>query len=427
MRMLHLVPEPMLVDLVDDNQTCVATEPSMPMPHAASILESESFQEAVWSSASPKFVQNYMNSPEASHFHQQENQNHFYLGSNDDDDVDMKSVREATMEPPDYSVPMMWTSIQPQPEQPIFYSQVGQVADNINQHQTYTTHDSRVSWASIVSIPRFVALLVNRIETVRRFQPMQTEPKLNHPVDSLTAEFCFWENLSKTADTSQSPATVREIVNSTSSQNDEQRPDEASKSPTTVPEIIESTPNQCDEQPPKEPSKTEKPHVPICQDEIHHQEGGSDESRIVWPKPGHRRWEKPPVGLGMGFVARLVRPLFYIICFLQLPTDFSQKRVELEGYPPAVERRKPQREDFRPEFARTCNSDFEIQAQLLPRQQRHCEPDRSKLRALPIQKRSLKFQQQQPASESSQTPTEWSFARLLPSITSLVDRFNKFF
>ena len=321
MRMLHLVPEPMLVDLVDDNQTCVATEPSMPMPHAASILESESFQEAVWSSASPKFVQNYMNSPEASHFHQQENQNHFYLGSNDDDDVDMKSVREATMEPPDYSVPMMWTSIQPQPEQPIFYSQVGQVADNIDQHQTYTMLDSRVSWASMVSIPRFVALLVNRIETVRRFQPMQIEPKPNHPVDSLTAGFCFWETLSKTADTSQSPATVPEIINSTSSQNDdEQRPDEApgihdtSESPITVPEIIESTPNQCDEQPPKEPSKTKKPHLPICQDESHHHhEGESNESRIVWPKPGHRHWEKPPVGLGMGFVARLVRPLFYII------------------------------------------------------------------------------------------------------------------
>ena len=30
-------------------------------------------------------------------------------------------------------------------------------------------HNSRVNWASMVSIPKFVALLVNRIETVRRF------------------------------------------------------------------------------------------------------------------------------------------------------------------------------------------------------------------------------------------------------------------
>jgi hypothetical protein len=61
----------------------------------------------------------------------------------------------------------MWTS------QPEHYSQVDQVADNINQYQTYTMHNIHVNWASMISIPSSVALLVNRIETVRRFQPMQ--------------------------------------------------------------------------------------------------------------------------------------------------------------------------------------------------------------------------------------------------------------
>ena len=473
MRRSYLIPEPMFVDPVNDNQTSAATtppEPSTSMPHAASIPGS--FQEAVWSPASQfqdtEFFQNNMNDPEAFHFHQQEIQNHFYLGSTDDD-VDMKSVREATMEPPDYSVPMVWTSesesIQPQPEEQIFYSQVGQVVDNIDQHQTYTLHNSRVSWASMVSIPKFVAVLVvNHIETVCLFQPMENESinhmyqsEFNHPVDPLAA----WETLSKIAGTPQSPVAIPEVINSTSHRSDEQRPDKAqgipgtSKSRTTIPEIIESTPNQCDEQQPhKEPSKITKPHIPICQDcqpgkqleqnrpylhPLSHPRGytkfvtisgESDESRIVWPKPG-RRCERPPVGLGMGSVARLVSPLFYVICFLQLPTDFSQKRVELEGCaPPQVEHRRPQREDFQPVFARTCSPDLEVQAQVIPRRQRHCEPDTSKLKALPIQKRSVKYQdhhQPQPAAESPRTPTEWNFTRLLPSFTSLVDRFNKFF
>ena len=54
-------------------------------------------------------------------------------------------------------------------------------------------HDIHVNWASMVSIPSSVALLVNRIETVRQFQPKQSEPnhmnqlQFNHPVDPLAA------------------------------------------------------------------------------------------------------------------------------------------------------------------------------------------------------------------------------------------------
>jgi hypothetical protein len=97
------------------------------------------------------------------------------------------------------------------------------------------------------------------------------QPQFNHPIDPLAAEFCFWETLSRIAGTSQSPATVPEVINSTSSQSDEQQPDKAipgiSESPTTVPEIMESTPTQSDEQrPDEEPRKTIMLQLPICQD-----------------------------------------------------------------------------------------------------------------------------------------------------------------
>ena len=81
------------------------------------------------------------------------------------------SVGEATMEPPDYPVPMKWTS---QPEHKISCSQVGQVANNFtinDQCQTYMIHNTQVNSALMVSIPSFVILLVNHIETVRQSAP----------------------------------------------------------------------------------------------------------------------------------------------------------------------------------------------------------------------------------------------------------------
>ena len=316
----HTVPEPMLVELVNDNAATSPPKPSMPTPHAASIPES--FPEVVWSSASrfqdSRFFQNNMNAPETSHFHQHDIQNHSYLGSiDDDDDVDMISIGDAMMEPPDCPVPMKWTS---QPEHEITY---GQVADSINQCQTtyYTIHNIQVNSASMVSIPSFVILLVNRIETVRQLQPMQLEnesndrnqPHLNHPINPLAATIHFQETLSRT---SQPPATAPEVVNSTLSQSDEQRPDE-------------------------EPGKSTKPSYPIylpvnsqpggrrhgphnnlhpfpylkgCKDMKYiTMSGESEESRTIWHGPGHRRWETPPDRSEMGLGTHLVRPLFYII------------------------------------------------------------------------------------------------------------------
>ena len=80
-------------------------------------------------------------------------------GCSIDNDVEMKSEREVTMEPPDYSVS---TPFQPQPEHPMFYSQVGQVADNINQYQTYTTHNNHVNWALMVSMPSSVCFVSSK-------------------------------------------------------------------------------------------------------------------------------------------------------------------------------------------------------------------------------------------------------------------------
>jgi hypothetical protein len=67
----------------------------------------------------------------------------------------MEFMDEASMEHPDYSVP--------QPENQIFYSQVGQVADKINQCETYAMRNIHVNWTTMVSISGSVALLVNRI------------------------------------------------------------------------------------------------------------------------------------------------------------------------------------------------------------------------------------------------------------------------
>ena len=204
-----------------------------------------------------------------------------YLGSTDDD-IDMLSVAEAMIETPDYSIPTTWTS---QPEHQIFYSQVGQpeVANNINQrYQTYTRPmHNHENWASMVSIPSSVALLVNQIETVCQFQPMQNEsishmnqPQVNHPVDPLAAAI--------------------------------------SKSPTTVPVIIESPPTQGDKRP-DEPRITTKPHIPICLDS--HPGGRQNRACIIRPNPGHRHWEKRPVRLDMDLVANLVRS-FYVFTAL---------------------------------------------------------------------------------------------------------------
>ena len=106
---------------------------------------------------------------------------------------------------------------------------------------------------------------------------------------------------------------------------------------------------------------------------------------------------------------------------LQFLTDLPQKRVELAGHAtPQAERRKQRRRDSQPEFA--C-AGFEVEARVLPRQRRRCQTEVSKLKTLPIQKRSGKHQQHQASMEGPASSTEWNFSRFLPSITSLVDRF----
>ena len=241
----------MLGDLVLLNTPAAQTICSAPFPTTSHMIPE------------PMLVELFNN------FHQ-DNQNQ-YLGSTDDD-VDMVSVGEAMIETPDYSIPTTWTS------QPEHYSQVGQpeVANDINQrYQTYIRpmHYIHEIWASMASISSSVALLVNHIETVRRFQPMQSESnqlQFNHPVDPLAVAI--------------------------------------SKYPTTVPVFIESTRTQSDERPDEEPSKTTKTSVPICLDS--HPGGQQNRACIIQPNPGHRRWEKRPVRSDVDLVAQLVRSFF---------------------------------------------------------------------------------------------------------------------
>ena len=136
-------------------------EPCMPMPLAASIPESFQLDKG-------RIV--FFCGPE-----RHSSASHFHLGSTDDD-VDMISMGEVMIENPDYSAPTMWTS------QPEHYPQVDQVADNIKQYQTYTMHNIQVNWASMVSIPSSVALLVKRIETVRRFQANAKRIQPHEPI-----------------------------------------------------------------------------------------------------------------------------------------------------------------------------------------------------------------------------------------------------
>lgn len=175
----HMFPEPGKFEVIHDaSQTAAATsptayvessEPSAPIsvPHSGSAPES--FQEVSWSSACqfqhPTTWQNNMNDAEAFRFHQQNVQNHFYPGSTDD--VDMEYLGEAAMELSVYeSVPTMWTSPQPQPENQMYYnSHVGQVADNINQNHTYAMDDIHANWPTMVSIPSSIKL-VNSTEAI---------------------------------------------------------------------------------------------------------------------------------------------------------------------------------------------------------------------------------------------------------------------
>ena len=81
-----------------------------------------------------------------------------------------------------------------------------------------------------------------------------------------------------------------------------------SKSLTTVPVITELPPTQSDKRPDEEPRITTQPITPICLDS--EPDGQQNRPWIIWPKPSHRRWEKPPVRSEMDLVAQLVRSFF---------------------------------------------------------------------------------------------------------------------
>ena len=139
-------------------------------------------------------------------------------------------------------------------------------------------------------------------------------PYFNHPIDPLP--FHFQETLSKIPGTSQSLSTAPEIISSTSSQSDEQRPDEEPSKPTTpnLPMYLNSQPGRRRHGPhnslhPFSHLRGRKDMKYITMSAS----GESEESRTIWHGPGHRRWETPPDRSEMGLGAQLVRPFFYIM------------------------------------------------------------------------------------------------------------------
>jgi hypothetical protein len=167
-----MVPESVEFEVVNNaSQAPAATSSSTylessehSMPHAAFVPEV--FQEAASSSASQvqhsTFRQNNVNGANTFNLRYQDTQNGFSLGSTKD--VKMDFLAEATIEPPVYAIPTMWTSSQSQPEQ-TFYWQVDQVADNMNQYQTHM-YNIHANGASMVSIPSSDVKLVDCIEAI---------------------------------------------------------------------------------------------------------------------------------------------------------------------------------------------------------------------------------------------------------------------
>lgn len=152
----HMVPEPVEFEVVNNaSQAPAATSSSKHLDHLNIVRPSQchtlAFQEATSSSASQ--VQTF----------DLRTQNGFSPGSTKD--VNMEFLGEATIEPPVYATPTMWTSSQSQPEQ-IYYSQVDQVADNMNQYQTHHMYNIHANWASMASIPSSDVKLGNYNETI---------------------------------------------------------------------------------------------------------------------------------------------------------------------------------------------------------------------------------------------------------------------
>jgi hypothetical protein len=210
---------------------------------------------------------------------------------------------------------------------------------------------------------------------------------------------------------------------------------------------MKSTPAESNEQrPDKEPSKLPSSNIPIDRelnqtsrqyrpddDGGYHpfpnlrgcknmryisMSGELEEPRIVRPVPQYCRVEKPPIGSEVDLVARLVRPFIYVICLLQLLTDCLQKR-EREGCALPMRHKKRRHEDSQLDIARTSK---------VPRQQRRCEPEAP----VPTQKKGPKLRARRQRDGSlkrptSSTPIEWGFSRFCPSISSLAERFFKFF
>lgn len=250
-----------------------------------------------------------------------------------------------------------------------------------------------------------------------------SQPGFDHPqpVDPFTAACNFWATFSGIPSTPQPPTIVPEIITSTLTPDDEQQP-EPSEVALSDPPIYQDN----------------QPEIRLANDNSFHpcpylrgrknmkfisMSVDSEESQVVQPVTRRRRPEKPPFGSEMDLIARLVGPFSFIICPLQLLTDFLQK-IEAEGLAGSQVKHRHRERRHKEGPAHISNSDLRAP----PRLRRRAEPGTPKPKTLvPSRQKSHKRNWQREGTlegTSSPTLTEWSFSS---AIFSLTNRLLKLF
>jgi hypothetical protein len=143
----------------------------------------------------------------------------------------------------------------------------------------------------------------------------------NHVVDPFIAASCFWTALSGSPDTSQSPTPIPEIMKSTPTQDNQQRPLEEPRKYSSFNKPIrqESYPGLRRCRPVIDEGFHPFPHLRRCKNmKLINMSGKLEESHIIRPKPGYRRLKKPPTKSEMDKVNCLVRSFLHAICLLQI-------------------------------------------------------------------------------------------------------------
>ena len=284
-----------------------SSEPVGPIPVPQVAFAPISYQEAVYQN--PTFWDMNMNNGQASQ------QGNFYRGSTGRD-INMEFSDTGLMEPFVYSQPTMWISPQSQPEFQTIHPHFGQVVYDNSSYQTYTIDRN---YTSMVSIPNSVVLFLSLIVVQQGFQSVQNESteqfvQISQAVEPLTAALQFWVSHSESSVASTTlpeTTTVREIIQATPTEGDEQRTTREKPSPRTI----------CQDDYPRrywsDVDRTLHPFRNLRRCTNMDMSGGLEKSYIIRSMAGYRRLEKPPVGTEEDLINRLVGTIV-VICLLQL-------------------------------------------------------------------------------------------------------------